>query len=68
MAYRNVPPPPPPHTHTHYNCTNTCMTADGLVKWEERKCQISMQMRKDAFNFDLKEESKEELKYYSLNI
>ena len=37
------PPPPPPPTHTHTHTTNTCITGDGLVEWEERKQQMGFQ-------------------------
>ena len=39
------------HTHTH--TTNTCITRDGLVKW-----QISMQRRRDGFSGVIKSTKK----------
>ena len=37
-------------THTRTRVTNTCITGDGLVEWEERKQQINMQKRRDGFS------------------
>ena len=33
----------------HKHTTNTCITGDGLVEWEERKWQISMQREEVGF-------------------
>ena len=45
-----APHPSPLHSH------NTWTTGDGLVEWEERKQQISMQNRRCGFSvFDLRE-------------
>ena len=38
------------HTHTHTHTTNTCITGVGLVEWEERKLQISLQKRRGWFS------------------
>ena len=35
--------------HTHIHTTSTCISGDGLVKWGQRKWQISMQRRGDGF-------------------
>ena len=49
------------HKHTHTHTTNTGITGDGLVEWEERKQQISMLKRRGRFfSFDLKEESEDQ--------
>ena len=59
-----APPPPPRHmhahthtTHTHTHSTNTCITGDGLVKWQ---ISIYVEGKRWVFSFDLKEESEDE--------
>ena len=44
------PPPPPPPIHPHTYNTNTCITGDGLVKWEKRKREIIKQKRRGKFS------------------
>ena len=61
-----VHPPPPQdtcmhthtrHIHTHTHSTNTCITGDGLVKWQ---ISIYVEGKRWVFSFDLKEESEDE--------